>query len=260
MTSLLLSERAPPNWVLHPELATTVDRRGTSAEGAQKGRQPRRQLRPQPGPCPPCKGNHWRSKCPPSPDERQGATSYGLMGPGFLSTLHFLASMSRSLGVAIMAEKQKIIFWLNSGAHFSVLPFSPSPWSNTRLSFGAILPRALFYPASGLPFGRPPLLSPFPHSSWNSSVPAGMGFTISTKSSNSPSPRRLSLPPRPSGTKRSHSVDWWDECRVSQDSPPCSNKAQKSLTVSTPKMISPQAWQMMRPYAYHKFLKKTKGY
>jgi hypothetical protein len=36
MTSLLLSERAPPNWVLHPELGTVVDKRGTSAEDAQK--------------------------------------------------------------------------------------------------------------------------------------------------------------------------------------------------------------------------------
>jgi hypothetical protein len=34
ITSLLLSERAPPNWGLYPELATMVDRRGTSAENA----------------------------------------------------------------------------------------------------------------------------------------------------------------------------------------------------------------------------------
>jgi hypothetical protein len=34
MISLLLSERAPPDWGLHPELATMVDRRGTSAENA----------------------------------------------------------------------------------------------------------------------------------------------------------------------------------------------------------------------------------
>jgi hypothetical protein len=37
---------------------------------------------------------------------------------------------------------------------------------------------------------------------------------------------------------------------MSQDSPPYSNKTQKSLTVSTPKTISPQARGMMRPYAY----------
>jgi hypothetical protein len=34
MASLLLSERAPPDWGLNPELDTMVDRRGTSAENA----------------------------------------------------------------------------------------------------------------------------------------------------------------------------------------------------------------------------------
>jgi hypothetical protein len=34
IASLLHSERAPPNWGLYPELATMVDRRGTSAENA----------------------------------------------------------------------------------------------------------------------------------------------------------------------------------------------------------------------------------
>jgi hypothetical protein len=34
MASLLPSERAPPDWGLYPELATVVDRRGTSAENA----------------------------------------------------------------------------------------------------------------------------------------------------------------------------------------------------------------------------------
>jgi hypothetical protein len=34
MASLLLSERAPPDWGLYPELATMVHRRGTSAENA----------------------------------------------------------------------------------------------------------------------------------------------------------------------------------------------------------------------------------
>jgi hypothetical protein len=32
--SLLLSERAPPDWGLHPELATMVDMKGSSAENA----------------------------------------------------------------------------------------------------------------------------------------------------------------------------------------------------------------------------------
>jgi hypothetical protein len=74
-----------------------------------------------------------------------------------------------------------------------------------------------------------------------------MGFTISTESSNSPPPRQLSLLPLPLGINRSHSVDWWDECRVSLNGPPYSNKTQKSLTVSTPQNnISSSCW-MMRP-------------
>jgi hypothetical protein len=105
MTSFL----PPPDCSLYPELATMVDRRGISSENAQTGGQHGRQPHPQLGPCPLCKGNHWRSKCPSSPYRRQ-ATSYGLMGPGTLSTLQFLALMLRSLGVAMMAEKQKIIF------------------------------------------------------------------------------------------------------------------------------------------------------
>jgi hypothetical protein len=41
--------------------------------------------------------------------------------------------MLRSLGVAIMVEKQKVIFLLESGAHFSVLPFSSGPQSNDKV-------------------------------------------------------------------------------------------------------------------------------
>jgi hypothetical protein len=153
-----------------------------------------------------------------APTSRWGATSYGLMGPGPLSTLHFLALMLRSLGVAVMAEKQKVIFRLDGGAHFSVLPFSLGPWSNDKsYRSGQIWssPKVLIYPASSLILGRPPFLSFFPHSFWSSSDSAGMGFTISTKSSNSLPPRQLSLLPPPSRTNRFHSVDWWDECRAS---------------------------------------------
>jgi hypothetical protein len=121
--------------------------------------------------------------------------------------------------------------------------------------------RALLYPAPGLLFGRPPLQSPFLHSSWNFSDSAGTGFTISTKNSNSPPPppRQLFLLPPPLGTNRFHNVDWWDECRASLDGPPYSNKTQKSLTVSTTKTISPQAWGTMRTYAYHKFLRTPRA-
>jgi hypothetical protein len=106
-----------------------------------------------------------------------------------------------------MAEKQKAIFLLDSGASFSVLPFSPGPWSNDKsCHLGQIwlAPTALVYLASGLLLGRPPLLSLFPHSTH---VCAGMRFTISIKGSNSPPPSQLSLLSPPSGTKRFHSVD-----------------------------------------------------
>jgi hypothetical protein len=66
-----------------------------------------------------------------------------------------------------MAEKQKVIFLLDSGARFSVLPFSPGPRSNDKsYRLGQIwpAPRALVYLASGLFLGRPLLLSLFPHS------------------------------------------------------------------------------------------------
>jgi hypothetical protein len=146
--------------------------------------------------------------------------------------------MLRSLGVAIMVEKRKVIFLLDSEAHFSVSPFSPSPQSNDKsYCLGQIwpAPRVIFYLDSVLLLGRPPFLSFFPHSSWNSSASTGMGFTISTKNSNSPLPRQLSLLPPPLGTNRPHSVDLWDDCRVIQGSPPYSNKTQRSLIVSTSK-------------------------
>jgi hypothetical protein len=86
-----------------------------------------------------------------------------------------------------------------------------------------------------------------------------MGFTISTKSSNSPPPRQLSLLPPPSGTNRFHSVDWWDDCFVSHDGPTYSNKIQRSLTISTPKNNIPSTLRDTRPYAHHKFLKENQG-
>jgi hypothetical protein len=72
--------------------------------------------------------------------------------------------MLRSLRVAMMAEKQKIIFQLDSGAHFSVLPLSLGPWSSDKsYHLGQIWPspKVLIYPASGLLLERPPLLSLF---------------------------------------------------------------------------------------------------
>jgi hypothetical protein len=62
---------------------------------------------------------------------------------------------------------KKIIFRLDTRTHFSVLPYSPGPQSNDKSYHSGHIwqaPRALFYPASGLLFGKPPLLSLFPHS------------------------------------------------------------------------------------------------
>jgi hypothetical protein len=61
-----------------------------------------------------------------------------------------------------MAKKQKAIFLLDSGARFSVLPFSPGPWPNDKsYCLGQIwlATTALVYLASW-----PALLSLFPHS------------------------------------------------------------------------------------------------
>jgi hypothetical protein len=69
--------------------------------------------------------------------------------------------------VVIMVEMRKVIFLLDSGAHFSVLPFSPGPWSNDKSYHSGqiwLALRVLVYLASGLLLGRPPLLSLFPHS------------------------------------------------------------------------------------------------
>jgi hypothetical protein len=175
------------------------------------------------------------------------------MGPGLRSMIHHLASMLSSLMIAIMAKNQKITFQVDSRAHFSVLSFSPGPQSNDKViiqgkSGQFTWPLACSW--GDLLFCHPFLIFP------KTPVTAGVGFTFSTKSSNSPPPRQLSLLPPPSETNRSHSVNWWDECKTSLDGPLYSNKTKKFLTVSTPKTISPQAWGMIRPYAYHKFLKK----
>jgi hypothetical protein len=116
---------------------------------------------------------------------------------------------------AIMAEKQKVIFLLDNGAHFSVLPLSPGPWSNDKsYHLGQIWPasRALVYLASDLLLGKPSLLTLFPHSTWNSRVPAGTGFTISMNA-------QIHLPPGsylccPLLQEQRDSTVWTDEMSV----------------------------------------------
>jgi hypothetical protein len=54
---------------------------------------------------------------------------------------------------------------------------------------------------------------------------------------------------------------WIDGMTIGQaKAAPNWNKTQRSLIVSTSKAVSPQAWGMMRPLTYHKFLKKNKDY
>jgi hypothetical protein len=98
MTSLQLLGSAPPDWGLHPKLATIVGMKGTSAENAQKGDSQEDSPNPQLGPCPLCKGNHWRSKSPVS-RWKGGCHLLWIVGSwGLLSRLHFLVLMLRSLG------------------------------------------------------------------------------------------------------------------------------------------------------------------
>jgi hypothetical protein len=142
--------------------------RGALLQRMFKGGQPQRQPRPQPGPCPCRKGNHWRSKCPHLQMEGKmpPLMDWWVPAPCPCST-----SWQQCWGASwwpLSQKKKKIIFWLDSGAHFSVLSFSPGPRSNDKsYCSGQIWPssRVLIYLASGLLLGRPPFLSPFPHSS-----------------------------------------------------------------------------------------------
>jgi hypothetical protein len=52
---------------------------------------------------------------------------------GLLFRLHFFSVNVEEPQVTIMVEKRKVIFLLDSGAHFSVLPFSLGPWYNNKV-------------------------------------------------------------------------------------------------------------------------------
>jgi hypothetical protein len=95
MTSLQLSEKAPPDWGLHLEFATVLDRRGISTGNAKRGDSLGDSPTPNWDPALSAKVTT-RSLSAPPPDGRRGANPYGLMGPGLLATLHFLAFMLRS--------------------------------------------------------------------------------------------------------------------------------------------------------------------
>jgi hypothetical protein len=53
---------------------------------------------------------------------------------GFLSRLWFLTSIIEELQVILTVENHKVIFLLDSRACFTVIPFSPGPRSNNKVS------------------------------------------------------------------------------------------------------------------------------
>jgi hypothetical protein len=112
----------------------------------------------------------------------------------------------------------------NPFLYLIIFSWYPIQWQGYRFGHIWPAPRVLFHLTSGLLLGRPPLLSLFSHSPWDSSALAGAGFTISTKSLNSVTPGGLSVLPPPSGTSRSYDMDWWSECRVSKNGPFSSTK------------------------------------
>jgi hypothetical protein len=113
--------------------------------------------------------------------------------------------------VAIIIERQKAIFLLDSGASFSVLPFSPGPWSNSKVIIGGIsgqplecyFTRPLTCSWKDLHFYHPFLVFPeipVPLLGWD------LLSQLKAQILLPPTPR-LSLLRPSSGTSRSHSVD-----------------------------------------------------
>jgi hypothetical protein len=69
----------------------------------------------------------------PSPGRGQGATSYNWWVPGPPVQTPLLDITVEELQVTVIVEKPKVIFFLDSGACFSVLPFSPGLQSNNKV-------------------------------------------------------------------------------------------------------------------------------
>jgi hypothetical protein len=153
MTSLL----PPPNWGLYHK------------HGGQQGHFCRECLRGNnPGDSPALSGKV-TTECLSAPISRWKARCHLLWINGSWPPVHFafLCIDVEEPHGSPMEEKKQIIFQLDSGAHFSVLSFSPGLQCNDMvIIWGHIwqAPSVLFYQASGLLFGRPPFLSFFPHS------------------------------------------------------------------------------------------------
>jgi hypothetical protein len=138
------------------------------------------------GPCPFYKGNHWRSKCPCLQVEGGVPPPMDWWFLGLPVQAPLLDINVEEPQVDIIVEKWRVMFLLDDGACFSVLSFSPGSRSNNKFIIRGI---------SGQPledYFTWPLACSWgylhfchsSHSPWDSSTPAGMGFTISTKGSN----------------------------------------------------------------------------
>jgi hypothetical protein len=129
MTSLQLSGSAPPNWGLHPKLATIVNRRGTSTENAQKGNSLGDSPSPHQDPVLSAKVTTGGLSAPHLQMEGGVPPPMYLWVPGPPVQAPLLIVNIKESQVSIMVEKQKVIFLQDSGACFSVLPFFPGSWS-----------------------------------------------------------------------------------------------------------------------------------
>jgi hypothetical protein len=108
-----------------------------------KGGQPGRQPWPPRGPCPLYKGNCWKTMY--SCLQMEGGVplpmDWWVLRPPFQALL--LSINVEEPQATIMVEKQKVIFLLDSGAHFSVFPFSPGAQCNDKFIIWVISGQAL---------------------------------------------------------------------------------------------------------------------
>jgi hypothetical protein len=142
MTSLQLSQRALSNWGLHPKLATMVDRRGTSAENAQKGVSPGDSPTPNRDPALSAKVTTGGLTAPIS-RWKVGCHLQWIDGSRPPVQAPLLNISVKAPRRSHNGSEAKVIFLLDSRACFSVLPFSPGPGPGpgpmTRLLFWAYL-------------------------------------------------------------------------------------------------------------------------
>jgi hypothetical protein len=147
--------------------------------------------------------------------------------------------------VTIMVGKWKVIFLLDSGAHFSALPFSPSPRCNDKVIIrgisGQLLKHYFTQPLAcswgDLHFCYSFLLvreTPVPLLGWD--------LLSQLKA-------QILLPPG----------DYLCCPLLQEQVDPTVWIPQRSLIISTSETVSPQAWSTKRLLTYHKFLRKTRA-